>query len=159
MTHICVSKLTTIGSDNGLSPSRRQAITRTNVGILLIGPLRTNFSEISIEIHTFSFKETHLKMSSCKWWPLCLGLNVLKPRRRKPRTQRGEVRGETEWRRLSREWNYHLPFIIVATRHYNVENTNNTYPDYYRHPGRCPSKYTKTVKDVDFPSILDNAIT
>ena len=26
VTHICVSKLTIIGSDNGLSPGRRQAI-------------------------------------------------------------------------------------------------------------------------------------
>ena len=39
----------------------------TNAGILLIGPLGTNFSEILIEIHTFSFKEMHLKMSSGKW--------------------------------------------------------------------------------------------
>ena len=45
VTHICVSKLTIICSDNGLSPGRRQAITRTNAGILVIGPLRTNFSE------------------------------------------------------------------------------------------------------------------
>ena len=52
--HICVSKLTIIGSDNGLSPRRRQAIIWTNAGILLIGPLGTNFSEILIEIHTFS---------------------------------------------------------------------------------------------------------
>ena len=37
--HICVSKLTIIGSDNGLSPDRRQAIIWTNAGILLIGPL------------------------------------------------------------------------------------------------------------------------
>ena len=44
MTHICVSKLTNIGSDNGLSPGRRQAIIWTNAGILLIGPLGTNFS-------------------------------------------------------------------------------------------------------------------
>ena len=29
VTHICVSKLNTIGSDNGLSPWRRQAITWT----------------------------------------------------------------------------------------------------------------------------------
>ena len=42
MTHICVSKLTFIGSDNGLSPDRRQAIIWTNDGILLIGPLETN---------------------------------------------------------------------------------------------------------------------
>ena len=67
-----------LGSDNGLSPGRRQAITWTNVGILLIGPLGTNFSEMLIEIHTFSFKKIHLKMSSGKWRRFCLGLNVLK---------------------------------------------------------------------------------
>ena len=64
VTHICISKLTIIGSDNGLSPGRRQAIIWTNAGIMLIGPLRTNFSEILIEIFTFSFKKMHLKMSS-----------------------------------------------------------------------------------------------
>ena len=100
MTQICVSNLTTTGSDNGLSPSRRQAIIWTNAGILLIGPLGTNFSEILIEIHTFSFKKMHLKigtnfseilieihtfsfkkmhlkMSSGKWRPFCVSLNVL----------------------------------------------------------------------------------
>ena len=77
VTHICVSNLTIIGSDNGLSPGRRQAIIWTNAGILLIGPLGTNFSEMLIEIHTFSFKKIHLKMSSGKWRPFCLGLNVL----------------------------------------------------------------------------------
>ena len=77
VTHICVGNLTIIGSDNGLSPGRRQAITWTNVGILLIGHLGTNFSEMLIEIHTFSFKKIHLKMSSGKWWPFCLGLNAL----------------------------------------------------------------------------------
>ena len=78
VTHICIGNLAIIGSDNGLSPGRRQAITWTNVGILLIGPLGTNFSEIIIEINTFSFKKIHLKMSSGKWRPVCLGLNVLK---------------------------------------------------------------------------------
>ena len=78
MTHIYVSKLTIIGSDNGLSPDQRQAIFWTNVGILLIWPLGTSFSEILIEIHAFSFKKMHLKMSSGKWRPFCLGLNVLK---------------------------------------------------------------------------------
>ena len=77
VTHICVGKLSIIGSDNGLSPSRRQAIIWTNTGILLIGILGTNFSEISIEIYTFSFKKMHLKMLSGKWRPCCLGLNVL----------------------------------------------------------------------------------
>ena len=75
MTHICVSKLTIIGSDNGLSPGRCQAIIWTIVGILLIGPLGTKFSEISIAIHTFSFKKMHLKMCG-KCRPFCPGINV-----------------------------------------------------------------------------------
>ena len=77
MTHICVGKLTIIGSDNGLSPGRRQAIIWTNAWILLIWPLGTNFNEILIGNQTFSFKKMHLKMSSAKWRPFCLSLNVL----------------------------------------------------------------------------------
>ena len=77
VTHICVGKLTIIGSDNGLSPERRQAIIWTNAGILLIGPLGTNFSDILIEIQTFSLKKTRLKMSSAKCCSFRLGLNVL----------------------------------------------------------------------------------
>ena len=48
-----------------------------NDGILSIGPLRTNFSEIIRKIHTFSFKKMHLKRLSAKWRPFCLGLNEL----------------------------------------------------------------------------------
>ena len=77
VTHLCVSKLTTIGSDNGLSPGRRQAIIWTNVESLLIEPLWTNFSDILVETHTFSFKKMRLKISSGKRRPFCLGLNVL----------------------------------------------------------------------------------
>ena len=57
VTHICISKLTIIGSDNGLSPDWHQAIIWTNVAMLLIAPLGTNFSGILIEIHTFSLKK------------------------------------------------------------------------------------------------------
>ena len=77
VTYICVSKLTIIVSDNGLSPGRRQAIIWNNDGILLIWPLGTNFGEILIEIRIFSFKKMYLKVSSGKWRPFCLGLNVL----------------------------------------------------------------------------------
>ena len=77
VTHICVGKLAIIGSDNGLPSGRRQAIIWTNAGILLIRPLGTNFSEILIATETFSFKKMHLKISSTKWRPFCLGLNVL----------------------------------------------------------------------------------
>ena len=78
VTHICVSSQTIIGSDNGLSPGRRQAIIWTSAGILLIGPLGANVNEIVIEIDTFSFKKMHLTKSSVKWRPLCPGLNVLR---------------------------------------------------------------------------------
>ena len=66
VTYISISKPTIIGSDNGLSPDRRQAIIWTNAGLLLMGPLGTNFSEILIEILTFSFKKMHLKVLSAK---------------------------------------------------------------------------------------------
>ena len=75
--HTYVSKLTIIGSDNGLSPDRRQAIIWTNAIVLLIGPLGTNFSDILIEILTFSFQKMRLKVPSAKQRPFCLGLNVL----------------------------------------------------------------------------------
>ena len=75
--HICVSKIIIIGSDNGLSPSWRQAIIWTNVGILLIGSLWTNFSGTSVEIHIFSSEKMHLKMSSAKWRLFRLGLSEL----------------------------------------------------------------------------------
>ena len=55
--HICLSKLTIIGWDNGLLPGRRQAIIWTNAGILLIGPLGINFCEILIKIFVFSFNK------------------------------------------------------------------------------------------------------
>ena len=48
-----------IGSDNGLLPGRHQAIIWSNAGKLLIGPLGTNFSEISIEIHILLLKKMH----------------------------------------------------------------------------------------------------
>ena len=72
VTQICVSKLTTI------LPVWRQWIIWTNAVILSIGSPATNFNEILIEIHTFSFEKIHLKMSSEKWRPFCLGLNVLR---------------------------------------------------------------------------------
>ena len=75
--HICVSNLTIIGSNNGLSPGRCQVIIWTNDRMLLTEPLGTNFSEILIEILKVLFKKMRLKGSSAKWQPFCLGLNVL----------------------------------------------------------------------------------
>ena len=54
VTHLCVGNLTIIGPDNDLSTDRRQSVIWNTAGILLIESSRTNFSEISIGIHTFS---------------------------------------------------------------------------------------------------------
>ena len=95
MTYICVSGLNTIGSDNGSSPSRRQAIIWTNDGILLIRTLRTNFSEILRVIHSFSIKKMHLKIISAKWRLFCLGLNEL-----------NHNRNQIRWRIYVALWHY-----------------------------------------------------
>ena len=78
MTHICVSNVSIICSDSGLSSGRCRAIIWTSEGISLIGPLGTNLSQILIEIDIFSFKKMRLKMWSGKWRSLCIGFNVLK---------------------------------------------------------------------------------
>ena len=77
LTHICISKLTIIGSDKGLSPGQHQAIISINAEILLIQTLQTNFSEKKSKIYIFLFKKMHLKISSAKWQPFCPGLNML----------------------------------------------------------------------------------
>ena len=77
MKHICISKLITIDSDNGLLPGQRQAIIWTNAGILLTGPLGTSGSEMLIKIQIFSLMKIRLEMSSAKCCPFRLSLNVL----------------------------------------------------------------------------------
>ena len=46
----------------------------TNAGILLIGPLGRNFSEILSELNSFVLNKMHLEMLSAKF---CLNLNLL----------------------------------------------------------------------------------
>ena len=77
VTHVWVSKLTIIGSDNGLTGAKPLSEPMLEY-CYLIGPLGTNFSEILIEILTFSFKKMRLKVLSVKRQPFCLGLNVLR---------------------------------------------------------------------------------
>ena len=69
VTHICVGKLTIAGSAPSHYLNQCWNIVNWTLG--------TNFSEILIEINTFSFKKMHLKISSRRWRPFCLGLNVL----------------------------------------------------------------------------------
>ena len=79
VTHICINKLTIISSDNSLLPGRRQAFIYTNAGILLIGSLETNFSEILIKILTFSLNENVVwKIAAILSWPQCVNINIWK---------------------------------------------------------------------------------
>ena len=64
--------------DDGLLPGRRQTVIWTNVGLLSLETFGTNSIEILMEIQTFSLTKMRLKMSSGKWRPFCLGLNLLK---------------------------------------------------------------------------------
>ena len=80
MTHIFVDNLTIIGSDDNLSPGRRQAIIWINAGILWIRSVGTIFSEILSTMHTFSFKNMHLKLSSAaiRSRPQCVNDHCIK---------------------------------------------------------------------------------
>ena len=69
MTHICISKLTITGSDNAWSVPSHHLNQCLNI---VDGPSETIFSEILIEIHTYSFNKMGLKTSA-----KCLGLNQL----------------------------------------------------------------------------------
>ena len=59
VTHIPISELTIIGSDNGLSPGRRQTITWTNINWNLRKKLHWHFKQNSY----IFVQKLHLKMS------------------------------------------------------------------------------------------------
>ena len=115
VTHICVGKLTIIGSDNGLWPGRRQAIIWTNAGILLIRSLGTNFS---LKRNSYIFiQEMHMKTSSAKWRLFCFGLNVLII---EPREAQTSNRGRSsEYRTLS--------FTQSKNKHWSVLAWNGNF--------------------------------
>ena len=77
VTHVYVSKIIIIGSVNGLSPGWHPTIIWTNAGIMLIGPLGTNFSQILIENIYIVIQKMHFKMSSANWRPSCPRLNEI----------------------------------------------------------------------------------
>ena len=82
MTHICVSELTMIGSDNGLSPGRRQAIIWNNAGLLLIESLGTNFQwnfnrNSNIFIQENALEHVVSEMTSILSRPQCVNTSVL----------------------------------------------------------------------------------
>ena len=78
VTHICVNYVTIIGSYIGLLPGQRQAIIWTNDKKLLIGPLRTNLSEIIIKIFIQEnvFENVVWKMLAILSQPRCANQNL-----------------------------------------------------------------------------------
>ena len=83
VTHICVSNLTIIGLDNGLSSSWSEAIIWINVGILFIGPLGTKLQWNFIQNPHFFIRENPFQnviweMSPILSQPQCV--NPIDPR-------------------------------------------------------------------------------
>ena len=78
--HICVSKLTIIGSDNGLLSGWGQAIILTSAGILLTGPLGINLWNINKNSYIFikenTFYSVFCEMSAILSWPQCVNFTV-----------------------------------------------------------------------------------
>ena len=70
VTHIFVGTNTNIGSDNGLSPDRRQAIIWTNARILLIAPLEINF------IQKNAFQNIVCEVAAILSRPQCVNVTV-----------------------------------------------------------------------------------
>ena len=77
MTHLCVSKITIIGSDNGLSPGRK-AIIWTNAGTLLISNLRSKVKwnlkkkKSYIFIQENAFENVVREMAANLYRPQCI---------------------------------------------------------------------------------------
>ena len=63
--HICIGNLTIIGSDNGLAPTRWQAIIWTNDGVLFV-PLETNLEWIFNRISYIFIQENAFEKVVCK---------------------------------------------------------------------------------------------
>ena len=77
VTHICVGKLTIIGSDNDLSPGRCQAIIWTNAAILLIWTLSNKLQwkfnyNWNIFIKKNAFENVVWEMSAILSRPQCV---------------------------------------------------------------------------------------
>ena len=124
-----------------------QAIIWTNAEILLIGCLETNFSEILIEIYTFSFRQMLLKMLYGKWQPFCLRPNVLQcdpiitlPRFFKNAYYTHFITHLRKWDRKCLFWNFIQLSAVNAVQYnkifymalywlkHNINQSVNSYP-------------------------------
>ena len=79
MTYICVSGITIIGSDNGLSPGRRQAIIWSNAGILLIEALEKKLQWNSYRNYSIFIQENALECVVCEMTTILSRPQCVKP--------------------------------------------------------------------------------
>ena len=82
VTHICVSKLTNIGSDNGLPPSRRQAIISTKCWYIVNWSLGNKFQwnlnqNQYIFIQENAFESVVCEMAAILSQPQCVKLSIM----------------------------------------------------------------------------------
>ena len=149
VTHICVGKQITIGSDNGLSPDRRQVIISTNARLLSIGPLRTYFSENLIKIQQFSLKKMHMLTrpphvdSHRRWW---LKTHVLESKHTDNRESVLIIALCDSFRRRNISLNYEFVLNIrKAFIHTKMTQFSETY---WHHSTKGCSQYDVTVNNV-----------
>ena len=74
--HICISKLTIIGSDNGLLPGRHQAIIWTNTGILLSGK-ENAFENVIYEMEASSSRPQCVHLFGCEARIFCTKYSMI----------------------------------------------------------------------------------
>ena len=113
-------------------------LSEPNDGLLLIGPLGTTLSETLNEIHIFSSKKTHMKVSSVECRPFCLGLNViffeLWMKKHIPSDKRfkGQSRHRLIWpRNLGSHWMWSIKTsfqrMVSWRRAHEFDRVNTTY--------------------------------
>ena len=129
VTHICVSKLTIIGSDNGLSPGRRQAIIWTNAGILTIrNKLQWNFNRNSyIFIQENAFENGVCEMASIWYRP--------------------------QWVNMKLHWRYYERDGVLNHRHFDrlLNRLFRHRTENFKDPRYCPL-WVESTGDLVVPS-------
>ena len=98
---IYVSNLTSTGSDNGLSPGRRQTIIWSNAGILLIGHFK-------LKLQT----QNKLKMATILSWPQCVNYECI---------VHGKKLSMMRWKQYSYYW---ALLCGESTGHQSIPSTN-----------------------------------
>ena len=114
-------------------------LSKSRAGILLIGPIGTNFDETLIKIHTFSFTKMYSKMSSGKWRPFCFSLNVTTQSCHYMKFTTSNIFSSQQpnftnpWMHL-----FHIPECSIQSRNVHISVLNEAFWDMeWVHSGIC----------------------